>query len=142
MNDFLQKYKTYIIAGILFIAICTIGWAMFGGISSDGGTADNAGKQLENVAEQQRAAKQSLDAIAAGIVDSQRSVGQLESANNRAKTAAGNIESANNSIKNAIGNAQESNTKSTELIADSQRRISESIGILQAIRETKQDVKN
>ena len=141
MSDFFKKNKSVIIV-IGIIAISAAAWFLFRDIPSNRGTADDVRTELDSAAAKQREAATTLKSVQSGIVDSERSVGQLESANNSAKTAAGNIESANNSIKNAIGNAQESNTKSTELIADSQRRISESIGILQAIRETKQDVKN
>lgn len=119
---------------LLVLCICFAYWLLFANVYDNTGTANDTRNQLNTAQEEQQRATESIEQIQSGIDDSIETVGRIEQSNNEAKDTADDITDTNTNINTAITNAQDSITAGTKLIDDSQRRIEQSLTIIEDIR--------
>nr|DAT46095.1 MAG TPA: PilA, PilC, PilN, PilO, PilM, pilus, ring, membrane channel [Caudoviricetes sp.] len=134
IKSFIQEHKKMCCVFLLVLCICFAYWLLFANVYDNTGTANDARNQLNTAQEEQQRATESIEQIQSGIDDSIETVGSIEQSNNEAKDTADDITDTNTNINTAITNAQDSITAGTGLIDDSQRRIEQSLTIIEDIR--------
>lgn len=134
IKSFIQEHKKMCCVFLLVLCICFAYWLLFANIYDNTGTTNDIRNQLNTAQEEQQRATESIEQIQSGIDDSIETVGSIEQSNNEAKDTADDITDTNTNINTAITNAQDSITAGTGLIDDSQRRIEQSLTIIENIR--------
>lgn len=134
IKSFIQEHKKMCCIFLLVLCICFAYWLLFANVYDNTGTANDTRNQFNTAQEEQQRATESIEQIQSGIDDSIETVGSIEQSNNEAKDTADDITDTNTNINTAITNAQDSITTSTGLIDDSQRRIEQSLTIIEDIR--------
>lgn len=134
IKSFIQEHKKMCCVFLLVLCICFVYWLLFANVYDNTGTINDIRNQLNTAKEEQQRATESIEQIQSGIDDSIETVGRIEQSNNEAKDTADDITDTNTNINTAITNAQDSITAGTGLIDDSQRRIEQSLTIIEDIR--------
>lgn len=134
IKNFIQEHKKMCCVFLLVLCICFAYWLLFANVYDNTGTTNDTRNQLNTAQEEQQRATESIEQIQSGIDDSIETVGSIEQSNNEAKDTADDITDTNTNINTAITNAQDSITAGTGLIDDSQRRIEQSLTIIEDIR--------
>lgn len=134
IKSFIQEHKKMCCVFFLVLCICFAYWLLFANVYDNTGTTDDTRNQLNTAQEEQQRATESIEQIQSGIDDSIETVGSIEQSNNEAKDTADDITDTNTNINTAITNAQDSITAGTGIIDDSQRRIEQSLTIIEDIR--------
>lgn len=135
IKTFLKAHWKTIVAVITVLLIVYATWFLFQDIRSDGRAADDTRTELNNTATEQQRTQESLESIGNGLDDSQSTVGRIEQSNSAAQSTAAGIAESNKHIAESISGAQTANSRGKELTQDSERRISESLSIIQSIRK-------
>lgn len=107
--------------------IIASGWLLFRDIRSDGGTADDVRAELDSAAGEQQRAYDATQRVGERLDSGIERVSGIESA------ISGSAESAQR-IEAGIDESAERVRDGIAITEDSQRRISESIGVIQEIR--------
>lgn len=122
-----KKYvnkKTIVVCLICVLIGVFIGWKLFGtDIHDNGDTANTAREQLERTREYQSDAIERIERVRDGLTESIETVNRAEERTDR--------------ITESVKNLQDRNTRINNAIRESQSRVTESINILEAIRNTK-----
>lgn len=108
--------------------IIALGWLLFRDIRSDGGAANGVRAELDGAAAEQSRAYDATQRVGERLDSGIERVGGIESAVRDSRDTASRIEAG-------IDASTERVRDSIAITQDSQRRISESLGVIQAIRE-------
>ena len=144
MNEYISKIKLFWQENykIIFIIICILGICfciyrlMSGSLSDNGQSINSVGKQLDTAAEEQQRAENAIETVQSGINDSLEQIGNIEQSNSNIRKTVNTIRDKNTDIDTAITKAVDTIRGSQQLITDSERRIAESLSIIQAVRRT------
>lgn len=116
-----------VICALCAALIIASGWLLFRDIRSDGGTADDVRAELDSAAAEQSRAYDATQRVGERLDSGIERVSGIESA------ISGSAESAQR-IEAGIDASTERVRDGIAITQDSQRRISESIGVIQEIR--------
>ena len=121
--------KKYIMVGALGAVLgAAVVWGVCGSVRDNGGAADDAGRELDRAAIEQRRAIGSIERIEHGLDRSAERIGSLAGEVGRGREAAAGI-------TGRVGAAQERITKCERIAHESEQRIAVCRGICENIRK-------